>query len=485
MADEIELKLDLTPEAADALEAATVLPGDPGIAEQRSVYFDTLDHQLSKTGLSLRIRRSGSKRLQTIKADGASAAGLFVRSEWERPVSNDTPVLDDTTPIRAVLGDAADAITPVFEVRIERRTWIISEGGATIELVLDSGEVVAGERTSPICEIELELKQGDPGALFAFARRIDAVAPARLGVQSKAERGYRLTGPAPTMVKAELVKLAAGMTAADAFRHIAQSCVRQFRLNEALLLAGRDAGALHQVRVALRRLRSAFSIFKPVIGGDAHTPLRDELRWLASELANARNLDVLLERAKPGALRDRIAASREAAYDAVGEVLASARVRALMLDLAEWAASGDWQGAPDTMTAPDQPARDFAISALDRFRRKVKRDGRDLAHIEDEARHEVRKDAKKLRYASEFFTSLFDRKRERRRHKKFVAALEGVQDKLGALNDLATAPQLLEQLGLADDPDAARLLAGGKRKALLEAAAEAHEDLIDVKRFWR
>src|SRR3546814_11720663 len=104
--------------------------------------------------------------------------------------------------------------------------------------------------------------------------------------------------------------------------------------------AGRDAGALHQGRVALRRLRSAFSIFKPVIGGDAHTPLRDELRWLASELANARNLDVLLERAKPGALRDRIAASREAAYDAVGEVRASARVRALMRDLAAWGASG-------------------------------------------------------------------------------------------------------------------------------------------------
>src|SRR3546814_3028643 len=74
-----------------------------------------------------------SSDLQTIKADGASAAGLFVRSEWERPVSNDTPVLDDTTPIRAVLGDAADAITPVFEVRIERRTWIISEGGARSE----------------------------------------------------------------------------------------------------------------------------------------------------------------------------------------------------------------------------------------------------------------------------------------------------------------------------------------------------------------
>src|SRR3546814_12888666 len=93
------------------------------------------------------------------------------------------------------------------------------------------------------------------------------------------------------MVKAELVKLAAGMTAADAFRHIAQGCVRQCRLNEALLLAGRDAGALHQVRVALRRLRSAFSIFKPVIGGYSHALLGEELRWLASELADARNIE--------------------------------------------------------------------------------------------------------------------------------------------------------------------------------------------------
>ncbi|AGH51986.1 ceramide glucosyltransferase (plasmid) [Sphingomonas sp. MM-1] len=487
MADEIELKLDLTPEAANALEAAALLPGNPDIAEQRSIYFDTPDHRLSKAGLSLRIRRSGKKRIQTVKADGASAAGLFMRSEWERPVDSDTPVLDDTTPIRALLGGATDTIAPAFEVWIERRTWIIGEGEATIELVLDRGEAVAGERSSPICEIELELKQGNPAALFALARRIDAVAPVRLGVQSKAERGYRLTGRAPTMVKAEPVTLGAGMTAAEAFRHIVQSCVRQFRLNEALLLllSGREAGALHQARVALRRLRSAFSIFKPVIGGKDHLALRGELRWLASELADARNLDVLLERAGPGALHDRIAAAREAAYDRVGEVLASARVRALMPGLAEWTASGDWLDAPGAAGDRDQPARDFAVTALDRYRRKVKKGGRDLAHIDDEARHEVRKDAKKLRYASEFFTSLFERKRERRRYKRFVDALENLQDQLGALNDLAAAPQLVGQLGLADDPDAARLLAEGKCETLLEAAVDAHDDLIDMKRFWR
>src|SRR3546814_3833396 len=75
-------------------------------------------------------------------------------------------------------------------------------------LVFDRGEAVAGDRKSPICEIELELKDGDPAALFALARRIDTVAPVRLGVQTKAERGYRLTGPVTTMFKAEPVALA-------------------------------------------------------------------------------------------------------------------------------------------------------------------------------------------------------------------------------------------------------------------------------------
>src|SRR3546814_2746966 len=113
------------------------------------MYFDTPYHALSKSGLSLRIRRSGRKRVQTVKADGASAAGLFVRSEWERSVKDDRPILDDTTPIRALLGGVADEIVPAFEVRIARRTWIVGEGGATIELVLDRGEAVAGDRQSP------------------------------------------------------------------------------------------------------------------------------------------------------------------------------------------------------------------------------------------------------------------------------------------------------------------------------------------------
>lgn len=482
MADEVELKLELTPEAADEIEASGLLAGDPETVQQKSIYFDTPDRDLVKGGLSLRVRQSDGRRVQTIKADGASATGLFARSEWERPVEDDTPILDDTTPIPDLPSNAADAIAPVFEVKIERRIWMISERDTTIELVLDRGEVVAGERRVPICEIELELKGGDPAGLFALARRIDAIVPVHLGVRTKAERGYLLIGPAATMVKAEPVRFAGDPTAAQAFRRIVQSCVRQFRLNEALLMTGRDPEALHQARVALRRLRSALSIFKPMIG-DAGADLREGLRGFASAFGDARNLDVLLERARPGLLQDRLAAARGAAYDRAGDALSSPHARRLMLDLAEWTASDDWLDSAGSKVDGTQPARAFAAAALSRFRRKVRKAG-DLADADDPARHQVRKDAKKLRYAAEFFASLFERKHERRRYRRFVAALEALQDRLGALNDLATAPGVLEELGIADDPDAAKLLARGRKKTLIKRAEDARKDLFDTKRFW-
>lgn len=484
MKKEIELKLEMTGEAADHIEASGLLVGDPKITQQKSIYFDTPDGKLRKAGLSLRIRHSEGKRIQTVKANLGSAAGLFARSEWEQTVDDDVPVLDDSAPIRALLGEATDAITSVFEVRIDRCTWLMNESGALIELVLDRGEAVVCERRSSICEIELELKSGAPAALFALARKINATAPARLGVLTKAERGNRLTEPLETAAKAESVELAHDISTEEAFRNIVNSCVLHFRLNEKIFLADRNAAALHQSRVAIRRLRSAFSIFKPMIG-NAGADLREGFRWLSSELGDARNLDVLLERAGPGQLRDRIVVAREAAYDRVCEVLSSPRVRLLMLDFAEWAAGDSWAGSIVGDADCDQSARKFAIKALNRFRRKVKKHGRDLANADDGVRHELRKDAKKLRYAAEFFASLFERKGEKRRYKRFVKALQSVQDQLGSLNDLATAPAVLEKLGMANDVDVRELLASGKKKNLLRAAEKAHNKLTDIKRFWK
>lgn len=483
MPDEVELKLALSPQNADVLESASLMAGTPRKTRQRSIYFDTSDHRLLQAGLSLRIRRSGRKRVQTIKAGGAPAAGLFARPEWERAVADDTPVIDDTTPIPALLGDLGSGLAPVFTVNVERRAWDINEGGAVIELVLDRGEVMAGDRRSPLCEAELELKSGDPVALFALARKLDAAAPVRLGILTKAERGYALLAPIATAFKAEPVLLNHDMTAAQAFQHIVRACLRQFRLNEDLFLAGRTPEALHQARVALRRLRSAFSIFKALLDDGVGAGLCDDLRWLATELGEARSIDALLERAPPGALRDHLETARQTAYARVDATLASPRLRGLMLDLTQWTMSGAWLAAAADMR--DQPARAFAGAALDRLRRKVKKHGRNLAKADDATRHELRKEAKKLRYAAEFFTALFDRKRERRRDRHFIAALEDLQDDLGMLNDMVTAPAVLTGLGIGDASGAVALLFPGSKRKLLDAAGDAHEALIDTARFWR
>jgi triphosphatase len=485
LAQETELKLELTPEAADALIKSDLFPGTPVIARQRSIYFDTPERDLSAFGFSFRIRQTGQQRIQTVKAAGTSAAGLFARPEWERPVEDERPVLDDQTPIPALLGDKIRDVVPAFEVHVERRSWEITQDEAMIECALDRGEIVAGDQRVPICEIELELKRGAPSALFSLARRIDVVAPLRPGVLNKAERGYRLLVNASRAVKAETIILAADMTAAAAFQHIAGACLRQFRLNEALL-DRRDGEVVHQARVALRRLRSAFSIHRSMAEDDAFQRLHEETRWMAAALGEARDLDVLIARCDVEAVRLKLEQAQTDAYDRAEAALASPRARALLLDLSEWIAVGGWLTMPSLEELREQPARDFAASALDRFRRTVKKGGRDLAKLDDPARHEVRKDAKKLRYATEFFASLFEGKRRKRRHKHFLDALEALQDHLGALNDLAVTASVLSRLGLDKEPGAVSLLATAeKRQKLIEAAAEAHDAFADAKRFWR
>jgi inorganic triphosphatase YgiF len=483
---EVELKLEITPEAAAALRASPILAAEPDCKQLRAVYHDTPDQALAEAGFSLRIRTADGQRTQTVKAGGAASAGLFVRSEWEMPVEDDKPVLDHSTPILAKLGEATEQIAPLFEVTVERCAWDLHESDSSIELVLDQGEIHAHGRTAVVSEIELELKQGSASDLFRLAHKLDAIAPVRVGVLSKSERGYRLGRQPKSAFKAEGITLDPEMDVATAFQHVAQSCLRQFRLNEQILLETRSPEALHQARVALRRLRSAFSIFAVVFEGDEKAAnLRGDLRELAAILGEARNVDVLIGRASSGALHDTLLSARDDAYGAIEAALAAPKARTLMLDLMEWLVDGAWLSKTDAAPSRGQDIETFAIHALDRFRRKVKKGGHRLTKADDESRHDLRKDAKKLRYASEFFAALFDDKKSRRRYKRFIAALQDLQDQLGLLNDLATAPEEIAKLGLQDDPAAQDLLGHDAKKKLIAASAEAHEALIDTKRFWR
>lgn len=482
---EIELKLEADPGALQALADAPALADVAFIEEaQHSTYFDTADGALRAAGLTLRVRRIGERRIQTMKAEGAASAGLFARLEWERELADDRPMLDGAAePLAALPGLAAAQVIPVFTIDVRRRTGRLVRDDATVELVLDAGEIVAGGRSEPVAEAEIELEAGTPAALFALARELDAAVPLRLGVLSKSERGFALLARRGRnkAVKAEPGMLAGKMSTGDAFARIAAGCVRQFRRNEAILARTGRADALHQARVAIRRLRSALAMFRRVLADDRYDHFRGELRWLAATLGEVRDIDVLLAQSGDD-LAEPLGQARARVYAEASAALASIRARMLMLDLAEWIAIGGWRTAADGAALRDRSARRFAAAALGRLRRRLKRRGAGLAELGDEERHEVRKLAKQLRYAGDFFAGLFVKHDAPLRAATFLAALEELQEQLGDLNDLVHGPAVLARLDIAAAPDP---LLGERRARGIARAAEAQSHLIDAEPFWR
>lgn len=480
MSQEIELKLEIAPASVAALIASDLIADQGSEVVLNATYFDTPDHELHRQGHSLRIRNAEGVAVQTVKS-GDAAAGLFSRGEWELPVAGRSPIADTRTPVSDLLATRIDELLPLFDVATSRHKFVLRFEGSEIEVAVDHAEAKAGPRSTVFCEVELELLAGEPAALFALARKIDDLAHIRISVQSKAERGYQLLGPLADRARAGTVPLDPAMDLPAAFAAISGDCLKQYRLNEAILLDRYVPEAVHQARIGLRRLRSAMVLFRDLFAGPERDRINAGLRDLAQCLGEARDLDVLTARAGPGPLLDRLGQARDTAHAAMNRKLRAKATRMLMLDISEWVAAGSWRSDAATEALRAMPLAEFAAARLDRLRRKVAKHGRHFAELEPEARHRVRKDAKKLRYGVEFLQSLFDAKARR---KKFARALEALQDQLGALNDRAAAEERLASLGLAGTPEVEEFLANWRTGNLIEAAAEARRDLLEVKPFW-
>lgn len=486
MPEEIELKLDVDPDGLKALSASGLLGDCARETKLLATYFDTADRELWRNCVSLRLRKEGRRTLQTVKQPAAPGGGIAQRGEWEMPVkAGQPPVLDPRTPVPKLLEAHGGALQPVFEVHSRRKSWDLTAADTQLEVVADDAEVIAEERRRSFHEIEIEVLQGQPTAAFELARRIDAVAPIRLGVLAKAERGVRLSGAEPDAEDAEDVALDSGMPPVEAFVAIAQSCLRQYRLNETILLDRQSGEAVHQARVALRRLRSAMVLFRQLLPGEETRRLAARIRTLAHTFGEVRDFDVLAQEAPQGVLRTRIETARDDAYATLDGVLRGAEARHLIIDVAEWLATGSWRQAAVTAELREKPLPKFAAKALDRVRRKVRRHGQHLASLDDEARHQLRKDVKKLRYGIEFLGKLFDSKDREKHRKKFLKALKKLQQELGVLNDLVTAEHRLAALGLADTPEGIQFLANWKKDKLLHHAADFRHDLLEEEPFWR
>lgn len=472
MATEVELKLDLTAESAAILDASGVLGRPAAVRHLVATYYDTPNGRLHRRGLALRIRREGRGLVQAIKARRGSGAGLFTRGEWELPVRALVPVVDDRTPLAAALGDHARALAPRFTVTVNRARFTLREGESRIAVALDRGCVRALDRFTPVTELELELVSGHARDLFALARRLDRTAPLRIGALSKADRGFRLLAPLQESAKAGALGLDPAMGPVAACAAIVVDCLHHYRVNESILMAARVPEALHQARVGLRRLRSAHAVFAPLLHDETSVRLDRAVRRLARALGAARDCDVLWDRLSDDR-RALLKPRRERAWRALTAALGAPATRHLLLDLAEWSQFGAWREAPETAALRAQPLPAFVAAALDRRLRRVRRHGHHLAELPDEARHVLRKDAKKLRYGIEFFASLHADGAAARRRKPFLAALGDLQDQLGALNDLAVEERLL---GPGDH-------AALRERLLHRANAERHA-LLDCEPFW-
>lgn len=191
MAQEIELKFRLGPRAAARLAAHPALAGEDSVQSLRSVYFDTPDQALRRAGWGLRVRATGRGFVQTLK--GQTGGDVLNRAEWETPVPSEA--LDwqavKTTPAAALLKGRRRDLSPRFASTVRRRARLVAFEGAVIEAAYDEGELSAGGRVESLRELELELKDGPPQALFALARRLSADVALVPLFESKAERGWR------------------------------------------------------------------------------------------------------------------------------------------------------------------------------------------------------------------------------------------------------------------------------------------------------
>jgi inorganic triphosphatase YgiF len=515
--NEIELKFLIDEAAARQLRARVralkLASGAAKTRTLRSIYFDTAGHTLKHAGLALRLRRNGRRWVQTVKAAGELHGGLSQVGELESPAPGGrvslqaipNPLVRDRV-VECVNGQP---LQPVCATVIRRTEIALApENGTRAELAIDVGEILAEGRSAALREAEIELIEGGPRGLFDIAQALLPDGGWRFSRLSKGARGYLLAEegriePELAPRTAQAVALDAGLTTEQAARDILRECFDQIATNIAVVRALDDPEGPHQLRIGLRRLRSALSIFSSVLACPEMGRLNAETRWLGREVGRLRDVEVVLNDivrreagAHPGevgiaALADRLAPQADDLRRSLRGILAGARVQTLLLDLARFTETRGWLlphdfGQTERLA---RPAAAFAGGAINRSWKKVVKRAHGLATLDVAQRHELRKELKKLRYVVEFLAPLY----ADRRVSPFVRRLKKLQTIFGELNDAATVKAMFaRQASNGDgDPSSARAVGWVTGASLARAdyawngAKALWRRLEGTKPFWK
>ena len=510
----------------------------------RASYFDTPSRELALAGVALRLRLEGRKWVQTLKMRGEHALARIELNHARPNASLDLGVYAGT-PAEAILASLKAPLGVCYETDVRRVLRVARTRYGAVEIAYDTGSLRAGALLLPISEIEFELVSGRLAAVFSLGRRWQKTHGLVVDARSKSERGaqlalldQKLTGiagddEAALAARAALVEgfwapsgavpraLEPGMTSAQALRAVTFECLEQIVRNSAVLTEIDTAGVcraatsehIHQLRVGIRRLRSAWSLFDGITDLPP-AELRQEIRQHFAMLGGTRDDDVLREALLPvltkaGLPPLEFESDANDGDDGAG-VAAGREFQGWILDVMAWSLDAQpvvshrpiiiaapvpaAPAASATDSAPGVPAspallppspppalRQILRDRLHRWHRRILREGLRFSELDEESRHNLRKRVKRLRYGLQFAEALLPSARLKLYRKKLAV----VQDLLGEMNDLVVGFARFEQMREAQ-PSA--WFACGWIRSRLETlghkAAEAFQDLSQAKHFW-
>lgn len=509
---DLQLLLDLPRDAVAAFKQAELLTGAaprrPVTRKLRQVFWDTADHRLGRAGLAIGMQTAGQRRSQIVRNIKLAPTGGRILHQQDHPLQGDA--LDLTRLALLPGGDpelvtriAAEMLIPVFAIDLTRTSWSALWGETELTVALEIGTVESAAGRLEFCQVTLAPTTGPAQGLYDFAQRLHRAVPVQLAGHDAVQLGYRRIAGADWWPEQRngTAALDAGMTVREGILAIGHAATAAVRAQIHGLASHAEPEQIHEARVALRRLRSALSVFGDALPTFSRKALGRDLGALASSLGHARELDVFLaETLEPliqasgeetvlRGLRLTASVLRENAAEAARRAAGTPDFAAVSCRLGAWFDAGLWPEPPNAEATAllDQPFADFAGALLRKHHRKLLAAGAALKDPKPVELHALRIQAKRLRYTAEFVRGLYAPRAVRR----YVTALKAIQDILGTLNDAVVARNLLPQLTKADPsgaPRAAGLVAGWTAAEVTSARrrfAEAWEAFAATKRFWK
>ena len=466
--------LELTLPVADIVALRRRLRGSLGrplaLAQE---WHDDGEGALAQRGIALAYWRSG--RLAGWRAEGLDPS---------LPPGAPAPVLAEADTATALHGLAMPGgLQPVQRLEGRVREGLLAD----VALRLVDGRLQDGHGVARL------FLSGPPAEVTALGLSLAEAMPISVAARSLAAEALLHAGQPVPPRRLGAPDLPAGLPPGTGFAQATGHLLGVLLHHVPAAAAGQTGEPVHQMRVALRRLRALASVFHDVVACPELDAVRPGLKALADALGPARDWDVFLdgtgrrvqaafpEVAEVAALMAAAASSRDEAYATLAASLAGPQLRCVAIGLAALALARPWESGAG-LPAPE--TANFGASVLAKRLRQVARQAKGMATQPDAALHEVRLKAKRLRYAAEVFARLFPGRDAQR----FLRRLAALQEALGHLNDNAVAAGLMQALADQGGGDLAgglvRGFVAGQGGQTRRAATRAWKRLRKARPFW-